>query len=109
MGGCEVSGAPAVAQIATMAAEINRSVENIGARRLHTGARGRGSLARGPGRACARSRRTSRVVFAAVIEKIMENISFTASDLEPGTDVRAAGTPCVFCDDAGDSCAGYRH
>ena len=46
----------AVTEIARLAAEINRSVENIGARRLHT-----------------------------VIEKIMEEISFSASD--------AAGRP----------------
>jgi ATP-dependent HslUV protease ATP-binding subunit HslU len=42
----------AVAEIARLAAEINRAVENIGARRLHT-----------------------------VIEKIMEEVSFGASDL----------------------------
>ena len=41
----------AVTEIARLAAEINRSVENIGARRLHT-----------------------------VIEKIMEEISFSASE-----------------------------
>jgi ATP-dependent HslUV protease ATP-binding subunit HslU len=41
----------AVVEIARMAAEINRTVENIGARRLHT-----------------------------VIERIMEDISFTAPD-----------------------------
>ena len=45
----------AVTEIAKLAAEINRSVENIGARRLHT-----------------------------VIEKIMEEISFTASDVGRG-------------------------
>lgn len=42
----------AVAEIARLAAEINRTIENIGARRLHT-----------------------------VIERIMEDISFSASEL----------------------------
>lgn len=46
----------AIAEIARLAAEINRTVENIGARRLHT-----------------------------VIERIMEDISFTAPDMGPGT------------------------
>lgn len=45
----------AVGEIAKLAAEINRSVENIGARRLHT-----------------------------VIEKIMEDVSFAASELGGG-------------------------
>jgi ATP-dependent HslUV protease ATP-binding subunit HslU len=45
----------AVTEIARLAAEINRSVENIGARRLHT-----------------------------VIEKIMEEISFSASETGRG-------------------------
>jgi ATP-dependent protease Clp ATPase subunit len=44
--------AEGVTEIARLAAEVNRSVENIGARRLHT-----------------------------VIEKIMEDISYNASDL----------------------------
>ena len=42
----------AILEIARLAAEVNRNVENIGARRLHT-----------------------------VIEKVMEDISFTATDL----------------------------
>ena len=42
----------AVVEIARLAAEVNRNVENIGARRLHT-----------------------------VIEKVMEDISFTATDM----------------------------
>jgi ATP-dependent HslUV protease ATP-binding subunit HslU len=51
--GLEVTFArEAIAEIAVLAAEINRSVENIGARRLHT-----------------------------VIEKIMEEVSFSASDM----------------------------
>ena len=54
----------AVTEIALLAAEINRSVENIGARRLHT-----------------------------VIEKIMEEISFSASDV--GVAGRAEGAPPV--------------
>jgi ATP-dependent HslUV protease ATP-binding subunit HslU len=45
----------AVEEIATMAVEINTSSENIGARRLHT-----------------------------IMEKVMEDISFEASDLEHG-------------------------
>jgi ATP-dependent HslUV protease ATP-binding subunit HslU len=45
----------AVEEIATMAAEINRNIENIGARRLHT-----------------------------VIERLLEEVSFAASD-RPGT------------------------
>lgn len=49
----------AVLEIAKIAAEINRSVENIGARRLHT-----------------------------VIERIVEEISFGAADMEPGKEVR---------------------
>lgn len=44
-----------VREIARLAAEINRTVENIGARRLHT-----------------------------VIEKIMEDVSFNAASMEPG-------------------------
>jgi ATP-dependent HslUV protease ATP-binding subunit HslU len=44
-------GGDAIAAIADLAAEINTSVENIGARRLHT-----------------------------VLEKLLEDISFTASD-----------------------------
>jgi ATP-dependent HslUV protease ATP-binding subunit HslU len=45
-----------IAAIADLAAEINRSVENIGARRLHT-----------------------------VMERLLEDISFTAPDQPPGT------------------------
>lgn len=48
----------AVKEIARLAAEVNRNVENIGARRLHT-----------------------------VIERIMEEISFTAPDLPKGSTV----------------------
>ena len=47
----------AIDELATLAAEINASVENIGARRLHT-----------------------------VLERLLEDISFTASD-RPGTNV----------------------
>ncbi|MBC7951548.1 MAG: ATP-dependent protease ATPase subunit HslU [Rhodospirillaceae bacterium] len=47
-----------IAAIADLAAEINRSVENIGARRLHT-----------------------------VLERLLEDISFTAPDQPPGTSV----------------------
>ncbi|HTZ81531.1 MAG TPA: ATP-dependent protease ATPase subunit HslU, partial [Stellaceae bacterium] len=46
----------AVDEIASLAEEINGSVENIGARRLHT-----------------------------VMEKLLEEVSFTASDQHPGT------------------------
>jgi ATP-dependent HslUV protease ATP-binding subunit HslU len=54
--GLEVVFTPdAVEEIATMAVEINSSSENIGARRLHT-----------------------------IMEKVMEDISFEASDLEQG-------------------------
>ncbi|MBN2345210.1 MAG: ATP-dependent protease ATPase subunit HslU [Candidatus Aminicenantes bacterium] len=45
----------AIEEIATMAVELNESAENIGARRLHT-----------------------------IMEKVMEDISFEASDLEHG-------------------------
>lgn len=45
-----------IVAIADLAAEINRSVENIGARRLHT-----------------------------VLERLLEDISFTAPDQSPGT------------------------
>jgi ATP-dependent HslUV protease ATP-binding subunit HslU len=48
----------AIREIARMAAELNKSVENIGARRLHT-----------------------------VMERIMEEISFNAAEVEPGTKV----------------------
>lgn len=48
----------AIREIAKMAAELNKSVENIGARRLHT-----------------------------VLERIMEDISFDAGEQEPGTKV----------------------
>ena len=51
--GVEVSFAPeAITEIARLAADINKTVENIGARRLHT-----------------------------VIEKLMEEISFSAHEL----------------------------
>jgi ATP-dependent HslUV protease ATP-binding subunit HslU len=50
--------ADAVDEIATLAEEINTSVENIGARRLHT-----------------------------VLERLLEEVSFTASDRPPGTSV----------------------
>jgi ATP-dependent HslUV protease ATP-binding subunit HslU len=46
----------AIDEIATLAEEINTSVENIGARRLHT-----------------------------VLERLLEEVSFTASDKAPGT------------------------
>jgi ATP-dependent HslUV protease ATP-binding subunit HslU len=45
-----------ILEIARMAAELNKSVENIGARRLHT-----------------------------VMERIMEEISFQAAEVEHGT------------------------
>ena len=48
----------AIREIAKMAAELNKSVENIGARRLHT-----------------------------VMEKIMEEISFAAAEEEDGSKV----------------------
>ena len=46
----------AVREIARMAAQLNKTVENIGARRLHT-----------------------------VMERIMEKISYEAAELEEGT------------------------
>ena len=46
----------AIREIARMGAELNKSVENIGARRLHT-----------------------------VMERIMEEMSFEAAEAEPGT------------------------
>ena len=46
----------AIREIARMAAHLNKTIENIGARRLHT-----------------------------VMERIMENISFDAAELEKGT------------------------
>jgi len=46
----------AIREIAKMGAELNKSVENIGARRLHT-----------------------------VMERIMEDMSFEAAECEPGT------------------------
>ncbi|HUN45312.1 MAG TPA: ATP-dependent protease ATPase subunit HslU [Stellaceae bacterium] len=49
----------AVDEIASLAEEINGSVENIGARRLHT-----------------------------VMEKLLEEVSFTASDQHPGTVIK---------------------
>ena len=48
----------AVREIARMAALLNRTVENIGARRLHT-----------------------------VIERIMESISFEAAEMEEGSEI----------------------
>ena len=48
----------AIREIAKMAAELNKSVENIGARRLHT-----------------------------VMERIMEEISFEAAEAEAGSQV----------------------
>jgi ATP-dependent HslUV protease ATP-binding subunit HslU len=50
--------AEAVDEIASLAEEINTAVENIGARRLHT-----------------------------VLERLLEEVSFTASDKPPGTSV----------------------
>ncbi|MCA1909598.1 MAG: ATP-dependent protease ATPase subunit HslU, partial [Magnetospirillum sp.] len=47
-----------IGAIADLAAEINRTVENIGARRLHT-----------------------------VLERLLEEISFTAPDQSPGTEI----------------------
>lgn len=46
----------AIWEIARLSAEVNRTVENIGARRLHT-----------------------------VVEKLMEDYSFEASEMAPGT------------------------
>ena len=46
----------AIREIARMGAELNKTVENIGARRLHT-----------------------------VMERIMEEISFEAAEVSPGT------------------------
>lgn len=48
----------AIREIARMAAQMNRTVENIGARRLHT-----------------------------VIERIMEEISFDAAEMEEGEEI----------------------
>jgi len=48
----------AIDEIATLAEEINTAVENIGARRLHT-----------------------------VLERLLEEVSFTASDKPPGTSI----------------------
>jgi len=48
----------AVTEIANLGAEVNRTIENIGARRLHT-----------------------------VIEKLVEKISFEAADMEEGTTI----------------------
>jgi ATP-dependent HslUV protease ATP-binding subunit HslU len=50
--------ADGIAEIASLAAEVNRSVENIGARRLHT-----------------------------ILERLLEEISFVATD-QPGTVLR---------------------
>jgi len=49
----------AIDELAGLAEEINSSVENIGARRLHT-----------------------------VLERLLEEVSYTASDQPPGTVVR---------------------
>ena len=46
----------AIREIARMAAQLNKTVENIGARRLHS-----------------------------VLERVMEKISFDASEMEPGS------------------------
>lgn len=51
-----------IREIARVAYETNRTVENIGARRLHT-----------------------------IIERVVEEISFTASDQEPGTKIEING------------------
>lgn len=60
--GVDLSFAPeAVDEIARLAAEVNRTVENIGARRLHT-----------------------------VIEKVIEDVSYEAADLVAGAGVPAA-------------------
>jgi ATP-dependent HslUV protease ATP-binding subunit HslU len=48
-----------VRELANRAAEINQSVENIGARRLYT-----------------------------VLERVMDEVSFEAADMEPGTEFR---------------------
>lgn len=48
----------AIREIARLAAQMNKEVENIGARRLHT-----------------------------VIERIMEEISFDAAEMEEGTEI----------------------
>ncbi|CAM9657927.1 unnamed protein product, partial [Heterosigma akashiwo] len=48
----------AIREIASVAAEVNRTVENIGARRLQT-----------------------------ILERVVEDISFTASDNAPGTEI----------------------
>ena len=57
----------AVREIARMAFQLNKTVENIGARRLHT-----------------------------VLERIMETISFEAAELENGS-VRQNFLPCTLC------------
>ena len=49
----------AAAELALLAEEINSSVENIGARRLHT-----------------------------ILERLLEEISFTASDRPEGTEIK---------------------
>ena len=51
----------AIDEIARLAAEVNRTIENIGARRLHT-----------------------------VVEKVMEDVSYEASDLVAAAAVAAA-------------------
>jgi len=64
-------GEAAIDAIATLAAEINASVENIGARRLHT-----------------------------VMERLLDDISFTAPDQPPGT--RVAITPEMVAEKVGE-------
>ena len=55
----------AIREIARMAFQLNKTVENIGARRLHT-----------------------------VMERIMENISFEAAEMESGA-VRSRNNKCL--------------
>lgn len=52
----------AVTEIARISAEVNRTVENIGARRLHT-----------------------------VVERVMEELSFDAADFEEGATFEVTG------------------
>jgi hypothetical protein len=69
---------PSLPEIARLAAEINRTVENIGARRLHT-----------------------------VIEKIMEDVSFEAADMAAAAAAAVAAPSAVAAGDAagGDATA----
>jgi ATP-dependent HslUV protease ATP-binding subunit HslU len=66
----------AIKEIARLAAEINRQVENIGARRLHT-----------------------------VIEKIMEDISYAAPDIARGNTSVEAATTTVHTNSVGAASA----